>query len=80
MKDEAMTEGEQQAVLSSPHGIRLLMDYEDARHCELGSMEEQGDVEPWPTKRWASLREKGRSIIMEDPEVWEADVKQQFGF
>ena len=75
----SMTLGETRAILNNPHGLRLLMDHEDFQYCQAESQAEPGEIEPWPTKRFQALREKGRSIIAEDPELWDDDIKREFG-
>ena len=76
----SMTFRERQAILNNPEGIRLLLDHIDSEYCQAESMVEPGDIEPWPTKRYQALREQGQSIIAEDPELWNDDIKLFFGF
>jgi len=76
----SMTLGEIKAILNNPHGLRLLMDWQDFQYCQAESMCEPGEIEPWPTARFTELKEKGRAIIAEDPELWDDDIKRAFGF
>ena len=75
----SMTPGEVTAIINNPHGLRLLMDWQDFQHCQAESMLGPGDIEPWPTARFTALRDKGRAIIAEDPELWDDDIKRAFG-
>ena len=74
-----MTAGEERAIMDNPHGLLLLMDYADLKYSEAESMLEPGELGGWPTPRWIFLRDKGRSIIAEDPELWNDDIKRAFG-
>jgi len=76
----SMTIGETKAIFNNPHGLRLLMDWQDSEYCQAESMCEPGEIEPWPTARFTELKEKGRAIIAEDPELWDDDIKRAFGF
>ena len=76
----SMTIGETKAIFNNPHGLRLLMDWQDFQYCQAESMCEPGEIEPWPTARFTELKEKGRAIIAEDPELWDDDIKRAFGF
>ena len=75
-----MTFSETLAILNNPYGLRLLMDHADLQYSQAASMLEPGEIEPWPTKRWTALRDKGRKIIAEDPELWDDAIKYAFGF
>lgn len=75
-----LTALEQQAILSNPYGLQLLMNYQDQQHSHAACCLEPEDVGPWPTARWTELREMGRKIMAEDLEVWSDDLLQDFGF
>ena len=75
-----MTLSETLAILNNPYGLRLLMDHADLQYSQAESMLEPGEIEPWPTKRWTALRDKGRKIIAEDHELWDYAIKCAFGF
>ena len=75
-----ITPSELQYLLSSPHALRLLMDHADLMYSQAVSILEPGEAGLWPTKRWTALRERGRAIIAEDPEIWEDDILRAFGF
>ena len=75
-----MTLSETLAILNNPYGLRLLMDHADLQYSQAASMLEPGEIEPWPTKRWTALRDKGRKIIAEDHELWDYAIKCAFGF
>lgn len=74
-----LSPSEVRAIMDNPHGLCLLMDYADLQHSQAASMLEPGEVEQWPSKRWQYLRERGRKIIDEDPELWGDDIKCAFG-
>lgn len=76
----SLTPGEAKAILDNPYGLRLLMDHADLQYTMASSMLEPGEVGPWPTPRWLALCEQGRAIIAQDPEIWDANIKQAFGF
>ena len=75
-----MTNGEDRAIMDNPHGLRLLMDWQDFQYSQAESMVEPGEIEPWPTARYRFLRERGRKIMAEDLELWDDDIKRAFGF
>ena len=75
----SMTAGEVTAIINNPHGLRLLMDWQDFQYCQSESIVGLDELEPWPTARFTALRDKGRAVIAEDPELWDDDIKRAFG-
>lgn len=75
-----MTMSEEAWMLRNPYALRLLMDYQDQQHSEYEAMCDDEDRRPWPTARWTALYERGRSIMAEDLELWDADLLRAFGF
>ena len=75
-----MTMSEEAWMLRNPYALRLLMDYEDQRFSEVEAIWGAEDGRAWPTARWTALYERGRSIMAEDLELWDADLLRAFGF
>jgi hypothetical protein len=77
---KALSASEQQFILSSPEGLALLMAYEDMQHQHACAVLEPDEVEKWPTRRWQQCYERGRSIMAEDLDIWDNDLRRQFDF
>jgi hypothetical protein len=75
-----MTMSEEAWMLRNPYALRLLMDYQDQQHSEAEAMYDGDDMPLWPTARWTALYERGRSIMVEDLDIWPADLLRAFGF
>ena len=75
-----MTPSETAWMLRNPYALRLLMEYEDQRYSEQSSMCEPGECGRWPTARYTAFYERGRSIMAEDLDCWDADLLRAFGF
>ncbi len=75
-----LTPGEEQAILGNPHGLRLLMDHADLQYTMASSVLEPEKIGRWPTARWTALYERGRSIMAEDLDIWDDDIRRAFGF
>jgi len=75
----SMKPDEVKAILNNPHGLQLLMDWEDFQYCYAESMLEPDQIEPWPTKHYLNLKEQGKRIIEEDTDIWDDDIKRAFG-
>jgi hypothetical protein len=75
-----MSVSEEAWMMRNPHALRLLMDYQDQAFSEAESCGEPGECGRWPTARWTALYERGRSIMAEDLELWDADLLRAFGF
>jgi hypothetical protein len=75
-----MTVSEEAWMLRNPYALKLLMDYQDQQHTEYEAVCDDDERRPWPTRRWTALYERGRSIMSEDLELWDADLLRAFGF
>lgn len=80
MSAPTLTAAEQEALLADPRALRLLMQYEQRRYDEASIVLDDDEIGSWPTPRWTMLYERGRSIIAEDLEVWDAETLLAFGF
>jgi hypothetical protein len=75
-----MTMSEEAWMLRNPYALRLLMDYHDQDRAQAESMLDADQLGPWPSARFTALYERGRSIMAEDLECWDADLLRAFGF
>ena len=75
-----MTMSEEAWMLRNPYALRLLMDYHDQDRAQAESMLDADMLGPWPSARFTALYERGRSIMAEDLDCWDADLLRAFGF
>lgn len=75
-----LSPSEEKFILTNPYGLQLLMDYEDLRFSEAAAIFEPDEVGTWPTARWQTLLERGRSIMAEDLDCWPDDLRKAFRF
>lgn len=75
-----MTPSEINHIMQDPYGLLLLMNYEDCSYSTNMCMLEPDEIPSWPTARWTTLRERGRSIMVEDLDCWSDEVRIAFGF
>lgn len=71
---------EQKWVLQSPAAIAQLLTFIDLDHSQAVSVLGAEEWGTWPPKRHTELKEIGRKIIEQDPECFDADTLQAFGF
>ena len=73
-----MRDYEQEAILSDPYGLRLLMTYEDLRFSEAAAVMgiEAGE---WPTAHYLELRDRAREIVLRDPECFAPELLKELG-
>jgi hypothetical protein len=77
---QLLSDSEQAWLMTNPYALRLLMDREDSQFTEAEAVAEPGICPNWPTARWTALRERGRSIMAEDLEIWSDELLRAFGF
>lgn len=66
-------------ILNDPNTLLMLMSCEDLNQTYSSSVCEPDEILPWPTERYMWLFERGRSIIMEDIEIWDTRIREKFG-
>lgn len=75
-----MTMSEEAWMLRNPYALRMLMDYHDQDRAHAESVLDADELGPWPSERFTALYERGRSIMSEDLDCWDADLLRAFGF
>lgn len=67
------------AVLGDPACLAALMRNEDLRYTEHSAVYGADAHVTWPTARYTELKERGRAIVAQDPEIWPDDILNAFG-
>lgn len=67
------------AMLGDPTCLAALMRIEDLRYSEHSAVYGADAHVTWPTARYTELKERGRAIVAQDPEIWPDDILNAFG-
>lgn len=75
-----LTESEQKRLVNDPRALSCLLDYHDEWLSCMQSTYESGEQTTGNERRIQEIRERGRAIMSEDLDIWENNLRRDFGF